>query len=62
MLLEHGISLVPIDNEAILDQVLSNDVIAYYYFDLCALPKSWFEEKFKNSLSFWDHAIIMIQC
>lgn len=51
MLLEHGISLVPIDNEAILDQVLSNDVIAYYYFDHCALPKSWFEEKFKNSLS-----------
>lgn len=51
LLLNHGISLVPINNEAILEQVLSNDIVAWYYFDHSVLSKSWFEEKFKLSLS-----------
>ena len=51
LLSAHNISLVPITNQAILDQVLSNDTVSWHYFDYRHLTPKWFEERLQLSLS-----------
>lgn len=45
------ISLVPITNQTILDQVLSNDTVAWYYFDYYRFTPIWFEDHLRLSLA-----------
>ncbi|MCI9527905.1 MAG: hypothetical protein HFH37_13580 [Lachnospiraceae bacterium] len=51
LLSAHNISLVPITNQAILDQVLSNDTVSWHYFDYRHLTPKWFEERLQLSLA-----------
>ena len=50
LLSSKNISLVPITNQAILDQVLSNDTVLWHYFDSRNLTPKWFEERLQLSL------------
>lgn len=50
LLSAQNISLVPITNQAILDQVLSNDTVSWHYFDYRHLTPKWFEERLQLSL------------
>lgn len=50
LLTSNNISLVPITNQAILEQVLSNDTVSWYYFDYRNLTPKWFDEKLQLSL------------
>lgn len=43
--------MVPITNQTILNQVLDNDTISWYYFDYYHLTPTWFEEHLQLSLS-----------
>lgn len=51
LLSTQNISLVPITNQSILDQVLSNDTVSWHYFDYRHLTPKWFEERLQLSLS-----------
>ena len=51
LLSSQNISLVPITNQTILDQVLSNNTISWYYFDWYHLTSTWFKEHLQMSLS-----------
>ncbi len=51
LLSAQNIFLVPITNQAILDQVLSNDTVSWYYFDYRHLTPQWFEERLHLSLT-----------
>lgn len=51
LLSSQNISLVPITNQAILDQVLNNYTISWYYFHYYHLTSAWFEEHLQLSLS-----------
>ena len=51
LLTAQNISLVPITNQAILDQVLSNDTVSWHYFDYRHLAPKWFEERLQLSLA-----------
>ena len=46
----NNISLVPITNQAILEQVLNNNTVSWYYFDYRNLTPKWFDEKLQLSL------------
>ena len=50
-LLTSGIELVPITNQAILEQVMKNETISWHYFDHIALQQSWFREQVQTSLA-----------
>ena len=50
LLTSNNISLVPITNQTILEQVLSNDTISWYYFDCRNLTPEWFDKKLRLSL------------
>lgn len=51
LLSSKNISLVPITNKTILDQILSNDTISWYYFHEYHLTLTWFEKHLQLSLS-----------
>ena len=51
LLSAQNISLVPITNQAILDQVLSNDTVSWHYFDYRRLTPEWFDERLQLSLA-----------
>lgn len=51
LLTAQNISLVPITNQTILDQVLSNDTVSWHYFDYRHLTPQWFEERLHLSLT-----------
>lgn len=51
LLTAQNISLIPITNQAILDQVLSNETVSWHYFDYRHLAPKWFEERLQLSLS-----------
>lgn len=51
LLSAQNISLVPITNQAILDQVLSNDTVSWHYFDYRHLTSKWFDERLQLSLT-----------
>ena len=51
LLSAQNISLVPITDQAILDQVLSNDTASWHYFDYRHLTSKWFEERLQLSLA-----------
>ena len=51
LLSSKNISLIPITNQTILDQVLKNNTIAAHYFDQHYLSSTWFEEQLHLSLS-----------
>lgn len=50
LLTAQNISLVPITNQTILDQVLGNDTVSWHYFDYRHLTPKWFEERLQLSL------------
>lgn len=51
LLAAKNISLVPITNQTILDQVLKNETASWYYFNYQHLTITWFEECLQLSLS-----------
>lgn len=51
LLSSQNIALIPITNQTILDQVLSNDTVSWYYFDYRHLTLRWFEERLQLSLA-----------
>lgn len=51
LLSSQNIALIPITNQTILDQVLSNDIVSWYYFDYRHLTLRWFEERLQLSLA-----------
>lgn len=51
LLSAQNISLVPITNQTILDQVLSNTTVSWHYFDYRHLTPEWFEERLQLSLA-----------
>ena len=51
LLASKNIALVPITNHAILDQVLRNDTVSWYYFEYHHLTSKWFEDRLQMSLS-----------
>lgn len=51
LLSQNGISLVPITNQTILEQVLCNEAVSRYYFDQRTLSEKWFNEHLRISLS-----------
>lgn len=50
LLSTNSISLVPITNQTILDQVLSNDIVSWHYFNTHNLTPEWFKERLLLSL------------
>lgn len=51
LLSAQNISLVPITNQDILDQVLNNDTVSWHYFDYRRLTPEWFDERLQLSLA-----------
>lgn len=51
LLQNHGITLIPITNQSILEQVINNATISWHYFHSYRLTDDWFHEKLKGSLS-----------
>ena len=47
---EAGIQLIPVTNQTILEQVLKNETMAWYYFNQIPLPLTWFAEQLDNNL------------
>ncbi len=48
---ENGIEIVPITNQAIIEQVMGNETIAWNYFNYVSLSKTWFQEQLKVGLA-----------
>ena len=46
-----GIELVPITNQAILEQVMKNEIICWHFFDEVILSNRWFSNRLDISLS-----------
>lgn len=46
-----GIELIPVTNQEILEQVMKNETIAWYFFNHCFLSSSWFQDQLKTSLT-----------
>lgn len=46
-----GIQMIPVCNQTILDQVLSNSVIAWSFFDSHVLSDAWLQERFNISVA-----------
>lgn len=51
LLSSQNITLIPITNQAILDQVLCNDTVSWHYFDYRHLTSKWFEDRLQLSLA-----------
>lgn len=51
ILREKNIEIVPINNQAILEQVMKNETIAWQYFNCTSLSQNWLNEQIKYSLS-----------
>lgn len=51
LLSAQNISLYPITNQTILDQVISNETVSWYYFDYRHLTSKWFENRLHLSLA-----------
>lgn len=47
---EANIEIIPVCNQTILEQVMSNESIAWYYFNQITLSKDWFTERLNLSL------------
>lgn len=51
LLSSRNISLIPITNQAILNQILKNDTVSWYYFHYFHLAPTWFEDHLQLSFS-----------
>ena len=48
---EKNIEIIPITNQAILEQVMKNETIAWQYFNCTSLSQNWFNEQLEYSLA-----------
>ena len=51
ILKEKDIEIIPINNQAILEQVMKNETIAWNFFNCTSLSQNWFREQIKSSLA-----------
>lgn len=51
ILKEKNIEIIPINNQAILEQVMKNETIAWQYFNCTSLSHNWFNEQLEYSLA-----------
>ena len=51
ILVPAGIELVPITNQAILEQVMKNETLSWYFFDQFVLSEQWFKDHLDASFA-----------